>query len=164
MRQVDVSVAYGLWLFSIFGICGLQRLYTGKVISGLIYLFTFGFCFIGQFIDLVLIPGLVSERNRELNQLNPGFGSPFAPMTHPGQVTAELEALKVEVKASQTPMQKLLRAAKENGGVLSAAQAALLTKLEPEQVKEVLVEAQRAGYADIFNDPVTGAIRYQFDL
>ncbi len=160
MRQVDVAVAYGLWCLSLFGLCGIQRLYTGKTISGLLYLLTFGFCFIGQFIDLFLIPGLVQERNTYLQGL---YGSPNHPFTLINP-TAELAALQEEVTASQTPMQKLLRAAQENGGTLSAAQAALLTKLEPDELREVLVAAQRAGYAQIYNDPVSGAIRYQFDL
>ena len=37
------------------GICGLQRLYVGKVWTGLLYLMTAGLLGIGQVIDVILI-------------------------------------------------------------------------------------------------------------
>ncbi len=38
-----------------FGIFGLHRFYVGKIGSGLLYLFTGGFCGIGWIIDILLI-------------------------------------------------------------------------------------------------------------
>lgn len=52
-------------------------------------------------------------------------------------------------------MQKLLKAAKEHGGQLSIAQAAMYTELEPEQVKNLLQDAARVGYAEVNNEPNT---------
>lgn len=153
MQRVSVGTAYLLWCLSIFGICGIQRLYTGRVVSGLLYLFTFGFLGIGQLIDLLLIPGMVSNRNRELALLQGGGMPAVMPMA----------AATPPVKTI-SPMQKLLQAARENGGSLSPAQAALFTELEADQIKKLLHEAERAGYAEISNDPKTGAIRYIFDL
>jgi hypothetical protein len=66
--------------------------------------------------------------------------------------------------SDKTPMQKLLKAAKENGGQLSLAQAAMHTELAPEDIKKLLQEAENAGYAQIDNDPNTGAIWYFFDV
>ena len=43
----SVGLAYLLWLPCIFWICGLHRFYTGRWISGLVWLFTFGLCGIG---------------------------------------------------------------------------------------------------------------------
>ena len=61
-------------------------------------------------------------------------------------------------------MQRLLKAAKENGGQLSIAQAAMFTQLETEQLKGLLEDATKAGYAEISNDAKSGAIRYHFDV
>lgn len=74
------------------------------------------------------------------------------------------EATQSPVSASTSPMQRLLRAAKENGGTLSIAQAAMYTELEPQEVKKLLQEAEMNGLAEITNDPDTGAIRYRFDV
>ncbi|MCC5666428.1 hypothetical protein LC653_21535 [Nostoc sp. CHAB 5784] len=63
-----------------------------------------------------------------------------------------------------SPMQKLLKAAKEHNGQLSIAQAAMYTELESEHLKELLLEATKIGYAEVNNDPNTGAIRYHFDV
>ena len=153
MQRVSNVTAYLLWGLSIFGICGIQRLYTGRIISGLLYLFTFGIFGIGQIIDLLLIPGMVSSRNRELALLEGGRMPAVMSMA---STTPPVKTI--------SPMQKLLQAARENGGSLSPAQAALFTELEADQVKKLLNEAERAGYAEISNDPKTGAIRYVFDL
>ncbi|MDY8108379.1 TM2 domain-containing protein [Fulvimarina sp. 2208YS6-2-32] len=58
-------VSYLLWGSCFFGVCGIHRFYNGRPISGLIWLLTFGFLFIGQIIDLFLIPGMVREQNLE---------------------------------------------------------------------------------------------------
>jgi len=158
MQRVNSPTAYLLWGLCIFGVCGIQRLYTGRILSGIIYLLTFGIFGIGQLVDLLLIPGMVSERNHHFARLR-GTVSPLAmpvvlsPMPQPVRNAKEI-----------SPMQKLLRAASENGGVLSPAQVALYTELEPEQLQTLLHEAERLGYFETTNDPKTGAIRYQFDL
>jgi predicted Zn finger-like uncharacterized protein len=38
-----------------FGLCGVQRIYTGHVVIGLLQLFTYGGCLIWQIIDVILI-------------------------------------------------------------------------------------------------------------
>ena len=58
-----VVVAYLLWCLGLVGICGLQRFYNRKPLSGLLYLFSFGFFGIGQIIDLFLIPAMVERAN-----------------------------------------------------------------------------------------------------
>ncbi|MEQ1571368.1 MAG: TM2 domain-containing protein [Myxococcota bacterium] len=64
-RRTDRSVgwAYLLWIPGFFGIAGLHRFYTGRPISGLIWLLTGGFCGIGQVIDLIFIPRMVEDHN-----------------------------------------------------------------------------------------------------
>ena len=48
----------------LFGFCGIHRFYTGRWVSGLIWLFTGGLLFIGQLVDLFLIPAMVDDDNR----------------------------------------------------------------------------------------------------
>lgn len=48
-------VALILCILGFFGLAGLHRMYVGKVGSGFVYLFTYGFCAIGTIIDLVSI-------------------------------------------------------------------------------------------------------------
>ena len=151
--QIDSGVAYLLWCMCFLGFCGGQRFYTGKVGSGLVYLFTFGLFGFGQLIDLALIPGMVNDRNHVLRGRYLGNPNQQA-------VTAVIGA----VPEASKPMQKLLKAAKANGGTLSVAQAALHTELEPAELKALLREAQQLDYAEIVNDPKTGAIRYRFDV
>lgn len=62
----STTTAYLLWLFCLIGLCGIHRLYAGKVLSGLLWLFTFGFFGIGQFIDLFLIPNMIDQNNYRL--------------------------------------------------------------------------------------------------
>ena len=57
------TTAYLLWLLGLLGFCGIHRFYADKPISGLIWFFTLGFFFIGQFIDLILIPRMIDDVN-----------------------------------------------------------------------------------------------------
>jgi hypothetical protein len=63
-----------------------------------------------------------------------------------------------------SPTQKLLRAAKKNGGILSAAQIVMATGLEPADAKKLMQDALKEGYAEVVNDETTGAVRYKFDV
>lgn len=55
------GVAYLLWFF--LGWAGVHRMYCGKWVSGLIWLFTFGLLGVGWFIDLFLTSGMVDMAN-----------------------------------------------------------------------------------------------------
>jgi len=61
----STGVAYLLWLLGLCGFCGIHRFYAGKVITGLIWLFTLGLLGIGQIIDLFLIPSMIRTANLE---------------------------------------------------------------------------------------------------
>ncbi len=56
-------VAYLLWCLGFLGFAGMHRIYAGKVITGLIWFFTLGLVFIGQLIDLFLIPSMIENAN-----------------------------------------------------------------------------------------------------
>ena len=166
MRQADKATAYLLWAVCLFGLCGLQRFYVGQVVWGLVYLLTFGFFGIGQLIDLFVLPGLVNRRNAELRRLH------WAKQGHDLVDPAAVSALGVPNSRGPahpqeplaSPLQQLLQVAHQQGASLSEAQIVLHTGLAPDQVKQALQEALRLGYADVSNDPKTGAVRYIFDI
>ncbi|MBD2066165.1 TM2 domain-containing protein [Leptolyngbya sp. FACHB-671] len=161
--QLSSGTAYLLWLLCFIGICGGQRFYSGKVGSGLLYLFTCGLFGFGQLIDLALIPGMVRDRNTYLSGRYGGVTP--AVTVNIGQLPQVQQPQPAASPANKTaPMQKLLRAAQENGGMLSIAQAAMFTELEPEEVKALLHNAEKLGYAEVTNDDKTGAVRYRFDV
>ena len=60
----DTTLAYVLWFGGLFGLCGLHRFYMGRWLSGLLWMFTGGFCFIGQIVDLVMMPRMIEDSNR----------------------------------------------------------------------------------------------------
>ncbi len=71
----STGVSYILWLLCIIGFCGIHRFYNGKILSGLLWLFTFGLFGIGQLIDLILIPGMVEHANLKWTMLHGQRGS-----------------------------------------------------------------------------------------
>jgi TM2 domain-containing membrane protein YozV len=139
----NLIVAYLLWGLGFFGICGMHRFYLNKPVSAVIWFFSFGGFFIGQYlVDPFLIPGMVKERNRELRDI-------------------VKEDLYLQ---NDHPMRQLLKAAKQNDNVLSLSQAIISTNLAPEETRNLLIEALRLDLAYVDNDPVTGAVRYYFDI
>ncbi len=81
----SVGVAYLCWVMCFVGFNGIHRLYAGKWISGFIWLLTLGLLFIGQIVDLVLIPGMVNRANRRLiaRQSQAGTPPPMGPTGSP---------------------------------------------------------------------------------
>jgi hypothetical protein len=65
-QRRHVAAGYLLWSLGLFGVCGLQRFYARKPLSGTLWLLTFGLCFVGQLVDLFLIPELVDQANQPL--------------------------------------------------------------------------------------------------
>ena len=64
-EKKETDLAYATWLLCLVGMCGMQRLYLGHTGLGLAMLFTFGFCGIGQILDIFLIPNEVKEANKQ---------------------------------------------------------------------------------------------------
>lgn len=59
----DLPLAYVLWFGCFFGFAGLHRLYMGRWVSGLLWLFTWGLCLVGQIIDLFMMRRMVDDVN-----------------------------------------------------------------------------------------------------
>ncbi|WP_145076997.1 TM2 domain-containing protein [Poriferisphaera corsica] len=49
--------AYIFWFLCFLGLFGVHRFYSGRWVTGILWLLTGGLFLIGQIIDLVLIPG-----------------------------------------------------------------------------------------------------------
>jgi len=62
----SIGLGYLFWAASLLGICGLQRFYLRKPVSGALWLFTLGWCGIGQLVDLFLLPSMVEQANMPL--------------------------------------------------------------------------------------------------
>ncbi|MFO7630029.1 MAG: NINE protein [Prochlorococcaceae cyanobacterium] len=66
LERRSQAVSYLLWALGLVGVCGLQRFYNRKPLSGTLWLISLGFCGIGQLVDLFLIPELVAQANQPL--------------------------------------------------------------------------------------------------
>lgn len=55
--------AFAFWLACLVGVCGLHRFYTGRYVTGVIWLVTLGLFGIGQVLDLFFINGWVRRAN-----------------------------------------------------------------------------------------------------
>lgn len=72
------GIAYLLWLLCFIGFCGIHRFYAGRVVTGVIWLLTFGLLGIGQLIDLLLIPEMIRTVNLERAVLSSARRPPYA--------------------------------------------------------------------------------------
>ncbi|MCS6814096.1 MAG: TM2 domain-containing protein [Cyanobacteria bacterium] len=160
----NVGIAYILWAMCFFGASGLHRLYMGKIGTGLLWLFTFGCCYLGNFIDLFLIPGMVEDSNFR-HRLKLGFaaGGNLFPESQPTAVGQQRESTNPPSKLTPERLRiELVRAAAEMNGRLSVTQAVLATGADFKVVEDTLQAMLRSGYIGIDNDPDTGVVVYTF--
>lgn len=148
------GTSYLLWLSIFLGVGGLHRFYNGKMISGLIWLFTGGFFGIGQLIDLFLIPEMVDEHNiKTSRRLGSAFDQPtISRVYQPPASKPTVEQLRM----------KLLKAAQGRGGKISITQGVADTGADFAEVEAMLLGMAKKGHAAIQNDSNTGAVVYAF--
>jgi serine/threonine protein kinase len=82
----SVGIAYILWFCCFFGLAGMHRFYAGRWVTGIIWLCTGGLLMFGQFIDLLLIPGIIRIRNLEDALMAGAVPAPGAPPPAPSAV------------------------------------------------------------------------------
>jgi len=61
IKRPDTTTAYVLWLIGFLGFFGLHRLYMGRWISGILYLFTGGLCFVGHIVDAFMMRRMIED-------------------------------------------------------------------------------------------------------
>lgn len=80
IEKKGLALAYALWALSIVGICGVQRMYLGQSALGIAMLVTFGFCGVGQLLDLLLLPDALNQANRRLTFSSNGLDGAVPPI------------------------------------------------------------------------------------
>lgn len=155
MNTNRLATSYILCVVWFFGLAGLQRLYNGKIGTGLLWLLTWGFFGVGQFVDLFMIPSMVEEHDIKL-RAKAGLSPNGVPLTKP------VIALTATNRAYDKLMKKLLKAAHNHGGAISVTQAVMDTGASFAEVEAVLKEMAKSGYVMVGNHPKTGAVIYHF--
>lgn len=150
-----LTTSYILCAFGLLGLGGLHRLYNGKIATGVLWLCTGGLFYVGQFVDVFLIPGMVDEYEAKL-RAKAGL-SPLGVPLHQAAVAAQ-----VHRPSGNQLMIKLIEAAENNGGTLTVTQGVKATGANFAEVETALKEMYKSGYVRIDNDPNTGAVTYYF--
>jgi len=120
----NLFISYVLCAAGIFSpLAGLHRFYLGKPVSGVFYLFTWGFFGIGTIIDLIRMPSLIESYNILL-------------------------FLKHKLHAEKPAERSVLKCAQRNGGAVTVTMVALSSGLSMAQAKTELDRLFRAGFCD----------------
>lgn len=143
-----------LWAAGFAGVCGLQRMYVGKIGTGFLYLFTLGLFGIGQFIDLFMIPAMVEDAN------NRSLVSGFAAAQLSGPLGAALPGRRAP-RTTEEFQVALVQAAEERGGALTIAEAVSATGRGFKDVQNQLNEMAVNGFVETDTDE-SGALVYRF--
>lgn len=121
----NLFISYVMCAAGIFSpIAGLHRFYLGKPVSGVFYLFTWGFFGIGTIIDLIRMPGLLEEYNIRLL---------LSQKKHTDLIASERAVLKC---------------AQKNDGVVTVTMVALSSGLSMALAKAELDRLFRAGFCE----------------
>ena len=153
----DKTIAYLLWAACFAGVCGLQRIYNGKIGTGLLYLFTFGLLGIGQLIDLFLIPGMVRDANARLAL----EGADPAQLLAAGGAAALMTGQRRIPRTTDEFQVALVQAAQQNQGKLTIAEAVSATGRNFKDVKAQLDSMAVNGYIELDSDD-SGSMYYKF--
>jgi hypothetical protein len=158
----NVGTAYVLWLGCLLQLHGLQRLYNGKIFTGLLWMFTLGLFGVGQLIDLFLIPSMVEEHNAKVRSQQ-GLLPPSMHQSLPAieQVVSPDSVRIAQLEPHHLTM-KLLQAASARGGRISVTHAVLDTGFGFAEVEAALRSLVKTGYVAVTNDPETGVVIYEF--
>ncbi len=154
----SIKYSYLFWGACILGLNGCHRLYNGKILTGLLWLFTGGLFGVGQFIDLLLIPSMVEEHNAKV-RAKLGISSQGVPLYQSHGAIAMKASIP---QTRQQLMIALLKAASVKGGKLSVTEGVMATGANFSEVEETMKEMLKTGYVSVDNHPDTGIVIYDF--
>ena len=143
----NAGMAYILWSLCFLGFAGIHRFYLGKPFTGIIWFCTWGLFGLGQFVDLLLIPGMVKQKNYELmGRLEERRYSQLP--------SGETPMLR------QSPTHLILKLLSERSEA-TLADCILATGEETSTVKALLQQMQREELITVDNRQSDGAIVYR---
>jgi hypothetical protein len=144
----NTGIAYLLWCTCFVGVAGVHRFYSGKYLSGMLWLFTFGFFGFGQLIDLTLIPGMVEENNLKYKLLHSSpnhYNNQSVVVNVAEQITPGISTAKPI--ANKSDIQLILQFAKDNNGNVSLADGVMVTGNPVVEVRKTLESLCVEGFA-----------------
>ena len=148
MQPRDTGTAYLLWCAGLLGINGLHRFDSDKPFTGLLWLATGGLCLVGQFVDLLLIPGQVAVANTRLALA----GRSPMPELPPRRRVSRKDHMRI----------LLCRAAAEKGGAITVTDGVMATGQDHVAVEKALDEMARRRWVEIANELDSGVVIYRF--
>lgn len=159
----DAGTSYVLWFGCFFGFAGLHRFYNRKPLTGLLWMCTWGFFGVGQFVDLVLIPNMVDDHNIKA-RARLGLSPNGVPLMNQVEMLDRRQAIAapVPLPTRDQLMVKLVKSAAARGGQISVTQAVMDTGVGFAEVESLLKEMLRSGYVRVDNHPVSGVVVYEF--
>ncbi len=157
------GVAYLLWFTCFLGLAGVHRLYSGKYLSGIVWLFTLGFLGIGQIIDLTLIPGMVEEQNLKYKMLrgtsNDVAVTPQIVIEIPNEVAPTFREPKARIERSD--IQTIFQLAKDNNGKVSLVDCVIATGKQASELRNALEKLCLVGLLEVDKHHEAGSIVYK---
>ena len=154
----STKVAYLLWLGSFLGFSGLHRIYMGKIGTGIIWFLTWGLGGFGTLYDAVTMPQQIREarlKNRARWALE---GNEFDEDDFPFGAGRALPAASSD---TESPEHVILRVAKANHGLASAAEVALQGKFSTDEAREHLDQLVNKGICEV-SVRKNGGVTYAF--
>lgn len=158
------KIAYIFWCTGFVGLAGVHRLYSGKYLSGLVWLFTLGFLGIGQLIDLALIPGMIEEKNLKDKWLSNRPNNHIAIIPEVVISTAnEIRPTFREPtsKVELSDIQTIFQLAKDNHGKVSLVDCVIATGKPASELRKALEYLCLEGFLAVDNYPEPGSLVYK---
>jgi hypothetical protein len=154
----STRVAYLLWAGSFLGLSGLHRIYMGKTFTGILWLFTWGLGGFGTLYDAITMPQQIREARLKRRVRWALEGDEFDEEDLPFRPRRALPSAQAN---NESPEHVILRVAKANHGVASAAEVALEGKLTTDEARENLDLLVNKGICEV-RVKKSGGVIYAF--